>query len=274
MTPSAGIGFKAEHLPDALAVSADGVWFEVHAENYMVDGGPRLAMLDALAERFPISLHGVGLSLAGTTPPDPGHLRRLKSLCDRVSPALVSEHLAWSNFNRTYYADLLPAARTTSLLVRMVDHVAQAQDTLGRQILIENPSHYLSLADHEWSEPEFLTELSRRSGCGLLIDVNNVAVGSHNTGFDAAAWLDAISGPAVGEIHLAGHSADDRSGLLIDSHDAPVDPDVWMLFERLIARIGPRPTLIERDANVPPFTELFAERNRAQDLLEGSFVHV
>lgn len=274
MTPSAGIGFKADHLADALAVSAEGVWFEVHAENYMVDGGPRLAVLDTLTARFPLSVHGVGMSLASPETPDPGHLDALKRLVDRAKPALVSEHLAWSQFNGRYYPDLLPMPRTNSLLAQLTANVGLVQDKLGRAILIENPSHYLDLADHDWGETDFLVELCRRAGCGLLVDVNNVVVGSHNVGFSAEDWLDALPGALVGEIHLAGHSADENLPLLIDSHDAPIDERVWSLFDRLIARIGPKPTLIERDANIPPFADLMAERDRAQAVLEREPAYV
>jgi uncharacterized protein (UPF0276 family) len=268
MTPSAGIGFKADHLADALTVSAEGMWFEVHAENYMVDGGPRLAVLDTLAARFPLSIHGVGMSLASPEAPDPDHLDALKRLVDRTRPALVSEHLAWSRFNGRYYPDLLPMPRTTCLLIQLTSNIAAVQDRLDRAILIENPSHYLDLADHDWGETDFLVELCRRAGCGLLVDVNNVVVGSHNLGFSAEDWLAALPGALIGEIHLAGHSADEHLPLLIDSHDAPIGARVWQMFERLVARVGPRPTLIERDANIPPFAELMAERNRAQAVLE------
>lgn len=274
MTPSAGIGFKADHLADALAVSAEELWFEVHAENYMVDGGPRLAMLDEVASRFPLSIHGVGMSLASPEMPDPDHLSTLKRLVDRVQPALVSEHLAWSRLGRRYYPDLLPMPRTSQLLDHLRVNISIVQDKLGRRILIENPSHYLALAEHDWDEVDFLVELCRRAGCGLLIDVNNVAVGAHNIGFDPEHWLDSLPGVLVGEIHLAGHGEDDRLPLLIDSHDAPIAEAVWRLFERLAGRIGPKPTLIERDGNIPPFADLLAERDRAQAVLQGEPAYV
>jgi hypothetical protein len=274
MKPAAGVGFKAEHFDEALAAPAAGLWFEVHAENYMVEGGPRLAMLEAVRRERPISLHGVGMSLAGAAPPDEDHLARLKRLVDRFEPELVSEHLAWSRLDGRCFPDLLPVPRTNEALARLSANISQVQDALGRQILIENPSHYLALRDHEWSETSFLCELARRSGCGLLIDLNNVAVGAHNLGYDAAAWLEGISPKLVGEIHLAGHSLDREGSLLIDSHDAPVSDDVWRLYEGLIAAIGPRPTLIERDGNLPPFAELMAERDRAQSRLEREPAYV
>lgn len=264
---AAGIGFKLEHFDQALAAPAAGLWFEVHAENYMVAGGPRLAMLESIRAERPLSFHGVGLSLAGAESLDRDQLAALKRLVDRFEPALVSEHLAWSRLGGRCFPDLLPVPRTGELLDRLTANIGRVQDTLNRSILVENPTHYLRLAGHEWSETEFLVELARRSGCGLLIDVNNVAVGAHNLGFDAKAWLNAIPEALVGEIHVAGHSQDSREDILIDSHDAPVSEPVWQLLERFTRRIGPRPVLIERDGNVPPFNELMAERDRAQRLL-------
>ena len=268
MTPAAGLGFKPEHFDEALASPAAGLWFEVHAENYMVAGGPRLAMLETLRRERPLSIHGVGLSLAGASDPDHDHLAALKRLVDRFEPVLVSEHLAWSRLEGRCFPDLLPVPRTHEVLARLSANIGRVQDVLKREILIENPSHYLQLQGHQWSETSFLAEIARRTGCKLLIDVNNVVVGAHNLGFDASAWLEAIPASLIGEIHLAGHSLDAEGSLLIDSHDSPVDEQVWELFAGLVERIGPRPTLIERDGNVPPFAELLAERVRAQHLLE------
>lgn len=264
---SAGLGFKPEHFDAALAAPAAGLWFEVHAENYMVAGGPRLAMLDALAERYPLSLHGVGLSLAGPVLPDAGHLAALARLEARFVPFLVSEHLAWSRLGERCLPDLLPFPRTTAALQQIVRNIDATQTALGRTILIENPSHYLMLDGHEWDELGFLTELVRHTGCGLLLDIANVAVSAHNLGFDATAWLDAFPAALVGEIHLAGNSPDPALDLLIDSHGAPISEAVWALFARFIARNGARPTLIERDADVPPFAELLSERDRAAAIL-------
>lgn len=269
MNPAAGVAFKAEHFAEALAAPAAGLWFEVHAENYMVAGGPRLAMLEAVRRERPLSLHGVGMSLAGAADPDPDHLAALKRLVDRFEPSLVSEHLAWSRLDGRCFPDLLPVPRTNEVLSRLAGNIGRVQDALGRQILVENPSHYLALRDHQWSETSFLAELARRTGCKLLIDVNNVAVGAHNVGFDAAAWLEAIPAKVVGEIHLAGHTLDAEGTLLIDSHDGPVSENVWQLYETFIARIGATPTLIERDGNIPPFAELMAEREHAQSILGG-----
>ena len=267
---SAGIGLKPQHYDAAIATSVSGLWFEVHPENYYVAGGPRIAWLDAVRARHPISLHGVSLSLAADKPPDSVHLARLAAFTRRMEPALVSEHLAWSYWNGVYNPDLLPFPRTSEALARIAANINITQDALKRRIAIENPSHYLLIDGHEWSEIEFLTELSRRSGCGLLLDVNNVFVSARNLNFDAAKYIDAFPAHAIMEIHLAGHTADAQLGerLLIDSHDAPVAPAVWALYERLIGRIGHRPTLIERDDNLPTFEVLLAERDRAAAVLE------
>jgi uncharacterized protein (UPF0276 family) len=235
----------------------------------MVDGGPRLAWLEAVRREHPLSLHGVALSLAADAPPDTAHLARLASLVRRFEPALVSEHLAWSTWRGAYRPDLLPFPRTRAALHRLCDNVARVQDALGRPIAIENPSHYLTLDGHDYDEIGFLKALSQRTGCALLVDVNNVYVSARNTGTSAEAYLDRFPGERVAEIHLAGHSTDPALGatLLIDSHDAPVAPPVWALHERLVSRIGPRPTLIERDAELPAFDVLMAERDRAAALL-------
>jgi hypothetical protein len=266
---TAGLGLKPQHFDEARDCRAEGLWFEVHPENYFVDGGPRLAWLGEIRGRHPVSLHGVGLSLAADAAPDARHLQRLRALAERIEPALVSEHLAWSAWRGAYHPDLLPFPRTKEALARICANVSAAQDALARRIAIENPSHYLEIEGHEWDEVEFLAELSRRTGCGLLLDVNNVFVSAANRGFDAASYIDAFPGAEVMEIHLAGHSRDPALGerLLIDSHDAPVCEAVWALYTRLVRRIGPRPTLIERDEKLPEFTTLLAERERAHALL-------
>ena len=269
MEPTAGIGLKPDHYAEALAASAAGLWFEVHPENYMCDGGPRLAWLEAIRGRRPLSLHGVGLSLAADEDPDPGHLAALRRLIDRFEPFVVSEHLAWSRRGGTYHPDLLPFPRTAEALDRVCANVGRTQEALGRTILIENPSLYLPLVGHQMGEVEFLAELVRRTGCGLLVDVNNVYVSANNLGFSAEAYVDAVPASAVGEIHLAGHAEDEALGpaLLIDSHGAAVAEPVWALHRRLIERIGPRPTLIERDQDIPAFETLLAEQARAHAAL-------
>ncbi|MDH0744928.1 DUF692 domain-containing protein [Pseudomonas sp. GD03842] len=269
LSPGAGLGLKADHYQQAHDCNARGLWFEVHPENYMIDGGPRLAWLELIGERHPLSLHGVSLSLAADTAPDAEHLKRLKALIDRVKPVLVSEHLAWSAWRGRYHPDLLPFPRTEEALQRIADNIQRTQDSLGRRIAIENPSHYLALEGHTFGEVEFLSALCQRTGCGVLLDINNVFLSAHNMGYDAAAYLEAFPDTAIMEIHLAGHSLDPGgANLLIDSHDAPVAEAVWSLYEHLIQRIGPRPTLIERDDRIPPFAELLKERDRAQALLE------
>lgn len=269
MTPTAGLGFKPEHIEQALACPVAGLWFEVHAENYMVAGGPKLAMLERLAAKRPLSIHGVGLSLAADEDPHHGALVALRDVVARYRPFLVSEHLAWSSWRGAHFPDLLPFPRNAGSLQRLVRNINITQQFLGRRILIENPSSYLQL-DHEISEAEFLAELVRRTGCGLLVDVNNAYVSAHNVGGDAAAYLAALPADAIGEIHLAGHSPDaglPGSGLLIDTHAAPVCEAVWDLHAGLVARIGARPTLIERDDNIPAFEVLLAERDRAAAVL-------
>jgi uncharacterized protein (UPF0276 family) len=275
--PTAGVGLKPQHYDEALASSAAGLWFEVHPENYLCDGGPRLAWLEAIRAERPISLHGVGLSLAADEAPDAAHLAALRRLSERIEPFVFSEHLAWSQRRGAYHPDLLPFPRTHEALGRIADNVARTQDALGRGILIENPSLYLDLSGHELGEVEFLTELTRRTGCGLLVDVNNVFVSANNLGFRAEAYLDALPAGAVGEIHLAGHAPDPTHGaaLLIDTHGAPVAEPVWALYRRLVERIGPRPTLIERDDDIPAFDALIAERDRAHAILtEPAPAHV
>jgi len=266
---TAGLSLKPEYYEAALASTAAGSWFEVHPENYMVAGGPRLGWLEAIRSRHAISMHGVALSLAADAAPDAAHLNRLAELARRIEPALISEHLAWSTWRDAYHPDLLPFPRTTAALARIADNVSRTQDVLQRRIAVENPSHYLALDGHEWTEIDFLKELTLRTGCGLLLDVNNVYVSACNRDFPAEDYIDAFPGDPVMEIHLAGHAPDPNLGerLLIDSHDAPVATEVWALYERVIRRIGARPTLIERDDNLPAFSVLDAERARAADIL-------
>lgn len=269
LTLGAGLSLKADHYEAAYDCAAKGLWFEVHPENYMIDGGPRLAWLETIGSRHPLSLHGVSLSLAADCAPDTEHLQRLKNLADRIQPALVSEHLAWSAWRGQYHPDLLPFPRTEEALRRIADNVQRTQEFLQRRIAVENPSHYVRMQGHDFSETEFLAELNKRTGCGLLLDINNVFLSAHNMGYDAKAYVDAFPGEAIMEIHLAGHSVDPGgASLLIDSHDAPVAEAVWSLYQRLIQRVGPRPTLIERDDHIPPFGELLMERDRAQNLME------
>ena len=267
--PSVGLSLKPQHFEAAYACTADGLWFEVHPENYMVDGGPRLAWLELVRSRRPIALHGVALSLAADADPDAVHLARLARLCERIEPLRVTEHLAWSTWRGAYRPDLLPFPRSGQALQRIAANVGRVQDALQRPIAIENPSHYLRIDGHEFDEIDFLRELARRTGCGLLLDVNNVYVSGRNLGFDAGAYIDAFPAGLIEEVHLAGHTPDPdlAERLLIDSHDAPVAAEVWALYERLLDRVGPLPTLIERDENLPAFDELLAERRLAENIL-------
>jgi len=272
--PRAGIGLKPEHYSAVRASDADGLWLEVHPENYMSDGGPRLAWLEAIRADRPLSLHGVGLSLGGVEPLDRDHLAALKRLVDRFEPALVSEHFAWSTREGVYFADLFPVPTTRAAFDIVCEHIDETQTALGRTILLENPALYVELKG-DMAEPDFLADVCVRTGCGLILDVNNVYVSAHNVGRDAHAYIDAVPAERVGEIHMAGHAPDEGIGpenmrggaMLIDNHGAPIAEDVWDLYAYTLARIGPRPTLIERDTNVPPFAELLAERDRADAAL-------
>ena len=259
----AGVAFKPAHAAEVLGGAHGVAWFEVHAENYMGDGGPALRLLDRLAERFPLSLHGVALSLGGPEPRlDPEHLARLKRLIARVRPARFSEHLAWSTHEGVFLNDLLPLPYTAATLARVCDHVDEAQAALGMPLLLENPSAYLALPESTMGEIDFLSEIARRTGCGLLLDVANVQVSATNLGFDPLAWLAAFPLGLVGEIHLAGHAVEidaDGERLAIDTHDRAVPEAVWRLYAAVLARGGPIPTLIERDADVPDWPVLAAE---------------
>jgi len=265
--PSAGVGLKPAHYRDALACSAPGFWVEVHPENYMTPGGPRHAWLTAIRRAHPVSLHGVGLSLGGVERPNAAHLGRLATLVRRYEPFLVSEHLAWSAYQGEHFADLLPFPYTRAALARFCDHVDEVQDALGRRILIENPALYVALRG-EIAEPEFLGELVGRTGCGLVLDVNNVHVTCANLARDPHDYIAALPADSIEEIHIAGHAPDEAdTGLLIDTHGAPVSDPVWRLYAQTIDDIGPRPTLLERDTALPPFAELMAERDRAATIL-------
>jgi uncharacterized protein len=268
----AGVGYKPQHFAAILADPALVGWLEIHAENYMGDGGRPLAQLRHLAERFPISVHGVGLSIGGEGPLDREHLLRLKALCDWLNPASFSEHLAWSTHDGAYLNDLLPLPYTPGTLARVADHIDAVQDTLGRRMLLENPSTYVAFAETSMGEVEFLTEIARRTGCGLLLDVNNVHVSGVNQNYDPPEYIDAFPLHLVGELHLGGHAEDrDDAGrpLLIDSHGAPVADPVWALYARVIGRAGPLPTLIEWDNDLPDWPELAAEAGRAARVLEA-----
>jgi uncharacterized protein (UPF0276 family) len=267
----AGTSFKHEHFAAILAAGAQRGFFEVHAENYMGAGGPPHRMLEALRRDYPISLHGVCMSIGGPQPIDKTHLSRFRRLVERYEPALVSEHLAWSTHETTFYNDLLPLPYTGATLAWVCDHIDEVQETIRQPLLLENPSTYVALRQSTMSETEFIRAVSRRTGCGLLLDINNVFVSATNHGFAASDYLADFPLSAVGEIHLAGHAeqADDEGALLlIDSHDEPVADAVWKLYEIVIARCGPIPTLIEWDSKIPDWPILRAEAAAAQAILD------
>lgn len=270
MPKRAGVGLKAEHYRTIMDTVPDIGFFEVHAENYMGEGGPPHRYLSAIGARYPLSLHGVGLSIGADRALDKDHLARLRQLIDRYAPALFSEHLAWSSHDEGFLNDLLPLPYTDETLSRVVEHVTEVQETLGRQMLLENPSTYLAFTESTWSETDFITEIARRSGCGLLLDVNNVHVACTNQQWDPIAYLDSYPLSHVQEIHLAGFAPDadeENRPLLIDAHDRPVAEIVWDLFAHTIRRTGPVPTLIEWDANVPDWPTLQAEAARAERVM-------
>ena len=266
-----GVGYKPQHFSDILKGSGPVEWLEIHAENYMGDGGRPLAQMHALAERFPISVHGVGLSIGGEGRLDREHLGRLKHLVGWLKPASFSEHLAWSTHDGAYLNDLLPLPYTEATLARVAEHIDEVQEGVGRRMLLENPSSYLAFAESEMSEPEFLAEIARRTGCGLLLDVNNVFVSATNLKTDPRDYLAAFPLAEVGEIHLGGHDEDaDDTGapLLIDSHGKPVADPVWTLYGEVIGAAGAKPTLIEWDTDVPDWPVLAAEAARAAEVLD------
>ncbi|MEO8347195.1 MAG: DUF692 domain-containing protein, partial [Betaproteobacteria bacterium] len=269
---SAGIGLRAPHVGQVLAELPPVQWFEVHSENYFAEGGPALAALDRIRADYPLSLHGVGLSLGSTDPLDVVHLAKLERLVDRVEPASISEHLCWSSVNGRHYNDLLPLPYTDEALDHVCARVCAVQDFLGRGILVENVSSYFAFPESTLDEAAFVASVAARTGCKLLLDVNNVYVNAHNHGIDADAYLAAIPRNAVAEMHLAGF---DTSGTcLIDTHGAPVAPEVWALYARAIARFGPVPTLIEWDVDLPAFAVLQREAATAQAVLEAKHVVV
>jgi hypothetical protein len=266
----AGIGLRMPHVAAVLASRPAVGWFEVHAENYMAGGPATRALLD-IRRDYPISLHGVGLSLGSAEGPDALHLARLRTLAVRIEPVLVSEHLAWSAAGGVYFNHLLPLPYNEESLTAVIQHVARAQDVLQRRLLIENPSSYLRFADSSMTEPEFLTELARRTGCGLLCDVNNIHVTCSNFGEDAATYLETLPPAAVGEIHLAGHVRNEADGvtILIDDHGSPVAAPVWRLYEQAVTRFGQVPTLVEWDTNIPALAVLLEEAAKADRILRA-----
>jgi len=268
-----GIGLRGPHVATVLADRPTVPFFEVHAENYM-DRGPAQDTLLAVRGDYPVSLHAVGLSLGSAEGINRRHLARLKQLADAVEPALVSDHLSWSVSGGAYLNDLLPLPYTEEALAVMARAIAQAQDALKRPLLIENPSSYLRFRGSAMHEADFLAELVRRTGCGLLVDVNNIVVSAHNLSLDAGAWLDRLPAHAVAEIHLAGHHRAEADGetMLIDDHGDRVAPQVWYLFARALERFGRVPTLIEWDSNLPAFSVLLDEARKADRIARSTEV--
>lgn len=273
LPPRAGLGLKSAHFREVLQTRPDLGFFEVHAENYMVAGGPLHHFLGRIREQYPLSLHGVGLSIGGEGPLDVAHVQRLATLIERYQPQSFSEHLAWSSHGPVFLNDLLPLAYDEATLDRVCEHVDQVQSRLKRTLLLENPATYLAFETSTLDEPDFMSEVIRRTGCGLLLDVNNVYVSCVNHCRDPLAYLDALPLQATGEIHLAGFAEDTDSlgeRLLIDDHGAPVDHAVWQLYLQVLERTGPVATLIERDNHVPAWEVLLAEARQADQLLSAA----
>ncbi|TBR12580.1 MAG: DUF692 domain-containing protein [Rugosibacter sp.] len=272
LPPRAGVGLKPEHFQQIVETWPDLGFFEIHAENYMVDGGPFHHYLTRIRERYPLSIHGVGLSIGGETPLDRAHLDQLARLLERYAPQSFSEHLAWASHGEVFLSDLLPVPYDRSTLQRVCDHIDQVQTHLKRRMLLENPATYVEFVTSTMAETDFISEVLRRTGCGLLLDVNNIYVSCINHHRDPYAYLRALPHAAVGEIHLAGFAREiDAAGdpLLIDSHGSPIAQAVWQLYQYALDCVGPVATLIERDNDIPPFDILFSESQQAEYLLRA-----
>ena len=270
-----GIGLKGEHYNSIFETKPELGFFEIHAENYMGEGGLPHAALTTVRESYPLSLHGVGLSIGGAKALDSEHLARLKTLNERYEPDLFSEHLAWSTHDVGYLSDLLPLPYNAETLARVCAHIVETQSFVGRQMLLENPSNYLTFVESTLDEADFISEIVKRTGCGLLLDINNVYISAHNINISAQAYLAAYPLNHVQEIHLAGHTMRaDNAGkpVIIDDHASPVVEDVWDLFDYTISRTGPLPTLIERDDNVPLLQELVDEAQFANTIMQRQLV--
>ena len=267
-----GISFKTQHLEEILATKPQVGFLELHPENYMVDGGPRLQALSKLQEHYPLSFHSVSLSLGGSEPLADQQLKLLKEMIGRFQPRYVSDHLAWCKSGGIYFPDLLPLPLNETTLAVVCENVSKTQDVLKRQIFIENPSSYLTFAQSEIAESEFLQTVARVTGCQLLLDLNNIYVSAQNLDYDARDYLDSIPGSVIGEVHLAGHSVDTAAPakILIDDHGSPVADAVWHLYARLCARVGPVPTLVEWDTRVPELSVLLDEAHKANQILNNS----
>lgn len=266
----AGIGLRAEHYREVIETLPSAAWLEVHSENYFGAGGAPLAYLEKARQHYPVSLHGVGLSLGSSDELNPRHLQKLKALIERIEPGLVSDHLSWSSVDGRYLNDLLPLPYTEEALRHFTQRVQQAQEFLGRELLIENPSTYLQYTHSTIPEWEFLTEVAERSGCGILFDINNLYVSASNHRFDASTYLRALPARKIREIHLAGFSVNRYADgeMLIDTHSARVADEVWALYRQAIEKLGSIPSLIEWDAELPPLAVLLDEARKADEILE------
>ena len=268
IAPAAGIGLRAPHYREMLARRPSLAFLEIHSENYFGAGGPPHHYLEQLRRDYPLSLHGVGLSLGSSDPLDPTHLAKLKRLAERYQPSLISDHLCWTSVDGTHAHDLLPLPFTRAMARHVARRILAAQDTLGRRLLVENASSYVAFAESDMSEWEFVNEVVAEADCLLLLDVNNVYVNAVNHGFDARDYLAAMPAARVAEIHLAGFDTDARAQCLVDTHGKPVHAPVWALYRETVRRIGPRPTLIEWDADIPPLDMLLDEAAKANTILE------
>ncbi|MEO5693191.1 MAG: DUF692 domain-containing protein [Usitatibacter sp.] len=266
---AAGIGLRAPHYSQVLEQHPPLAFLEVHSENFFAAGGGALAWLERFRAAYPLSFHGVGLSLGSTDALSETHLARLQSLVERFEPLLVSEHLCWSSHGGRFANDLLPLPYSDEALAHVCTRVTQVQERLGRQLLVENVSSYLSFPGSTIPEWEFVAEVARRTGCGVLLDVNNIWVSACNHGFDARDYLAAIDARSVKEIHLAGHEVEE-GGLVVDTHGAAVSEPVWALYAEAVERLGPRPTLVEWDTAIPPLEVLLAQARRAQQVMDGA----
>lgn len=267
---SAGVGYKPDYFDEVKLYDKGDLWLEVHTENYLTNGGPRIEQLTALEENFDLSFHGVSASLGSGKSIDKSFISNVKALIDRFQPKSVSEHAVWCRNGHNYMPDLLPLPRTTEVMNKLIDGVDAYQNGINRQILLENPTNYLQFKS-EMDEPDFLIEVAQRTGCGLLLDLNNLYISSINCGTDAHEYIDALPLGLIGEIHIAGFDVDPKYGgqLLIDSHAAPVSDAVWNLLEHTIKKIGPTPVLVERDDQLPPWSELLSEHSKAQKIISS-----
>jgi len=272
----AGLCLKPQHYDVILREQPSVGWFEIHAENYLGAGGAPLHYLEKIRQNYPLSIHGVGLSIGSESGLDTNHLDRVAGLVDRYQPESFSEHLAWSTHDNQFLSDLLPVPYNRNIENTVCNHIDQVQTRIGQRMLLENPSNYLSLADSDLPESEFITNVIKRTGCGLLLDVNNVYVSAHNCDYSAERYIEQLPLQSVGEIHLAGHSVDttvEAVPLLIDAHDREVCDAVWKLFAYTVSLTGAVPSLIEWDAEVPEWDVFVSELNRAEDVLQKSFTH-